>query len=57
MPDTSIEFRSAAPQAFLTEEARVGDYVALLKPRVMSLVVFTGIGNESGRRKLAHEAS
>ena len=25
------------------EEARVGDYIALLKPRVMSLVVFTGL--------------
>jgi protoheme IX farnesyltransferase len=27
----------------LTGEARVGDYVALLKPRVMSLVVFTAV--------------
>ena len=42
MPDTSIEFRTSTPSAFLAEEARVGDYVALLKPRVMSLVVFTG---------------
>ena len=42
MPDTSIEFRTSPSSALLVEEARVGDYVALLKPRVMSLVVFTG---------------
>jgi heme o synthase len=29
-------------KAFAGENARVGDYIALLKPRVMSLVVFTG---------------
>ncbi len=34
-------FSSSA--AALTREARVGDYIALLKPRVMSLVVFTGL--------------
>lgn len=34
---------SRAPQPnIVTEEATVGDYFALLKPRVMSLVVFTG---------------
>jgi protoheme IX farnesyltransferase len=42
LPDTSIEFRTSPSSALLVEEARVGDYVALLKPRVMSLVVFTG---------------
>ena len=29
--------------ATVTGGARVGDYFALLKPRVMSLVVFTGV--------------
>jgi protoheme IX farnesyltransferase len=42
LPDTLLEFRTTPPSALLAEEARVGDYVALLKPRVMSLVVFTG---------------
>ncbi|HVO16575.1 MAG TPA: heme o synthase [Alphaproteobacteria bacterium] len=37
-----MEFRTSPSSALLVEEARVGDYVALLKPRVMSLVVFTG---------------
>ena len=32
-----------ANQAILTQSATVADYVALLKPRVMSLVVFTGV--------------
>ena len=32
-----------ANQAILTDSATVADYVALLKPRVMSLVVFTGV--------------
>ena len=32
-----------ANQAVLTQSASVADYVALLKPRVMSLVVFTGV--------------
>ena len=32
----------ALPRAGLSEGARLGDFVALLKPRVMSLVVFTG---------------
>ena len=41
MSDTSLQaFRTA--DAGLGEEARVGDFLALLKPRVMSLVVFTG---------------
>nr|MBP7906271.1 protoheme IX farnesyltransferase [Alphaproteobacteria bacterium] len=28
----------------VVDESRVGDFIALLKPRVMSLVVFTGFG-------------
>lgn len=41
MSDTSIEMKAAAPTAASASEAmRV--YVSLLKPRVMSLVVFTG---------------
>ena len=40
MSDRSIAF-DASPDAGL-EGGRVADYVALLKPRVMSLVVFTG---------------
>jgi protoheme IX farnesyltransferase len=31
------------PAAFAVSEATVGDYVALMKPRVMSLVVFTAL--------------
>jgi len=31
------------PAAFAISEATVGDYVALMKPRVMSLVVFTAL--------------
>ncbi len=38
-----MELRGAARNAVLVEAASLGDYVALLKPRVMSLVVFTGI--------------
>ncbi len=37
------EVTTAAARAHGAGEARVGDYVALLKPRVMSLVVFTGL--------------
>ncbi|MGH6948554.1 MAG: heme o synthase [Kiloniellales bacterium] len=40
MSDLSLDFVRAKP-AFV-EAARLGDYWALLKPRVMSLVVFTG---------------
>src|SRR3979409_417096 len=36
------ENREAA--AFAISEASVGDYLALMKPRVMSLVVFTALG-------------
>jgi protoheme IX farnesyltransferase len=32
-----------SPAAFAISEATVGDYVALMKPRVMSLVVFTAL--------------
>ena len=34
-------------------EASMGDYFALLKPRVMSLVVFTALGGEARRAGLA----
>ena len=40
MTDNSIALSSATTP--IEAEASVGDYVALLKPRVMSLVVFTG---------------
>ena len=39
MTDTSLEIAGIKAEA---TPARVGDYFALLKPRVMSLVVFTG---------------
>ncbi|MDH3594524.1 MAG: heme o synthase [Rhodospirillales bacterium] len=43
MTDTSLEMTArSAPAALSGGGARVGDYIALLKPRVMSLVVFTG---------------
>jgi len=41
--DTSLTTTGKASGQALAEGARVGDFVALLKPRVMSLVVFTGI--------------
>ncbi|MEE8534541.1 MAG: heme o synthase [Kiloniellales bacterium] len=41
MVETSIEL-TVATRAAPMSEAQVGDYLALLKPRVMSLVVFTG---------------
>ncbi|WP_028467527.1 heme o synthase [Nisaea denitrificans] len=41
MSDTSIEIKAAAPTAASASQA-IRDYVSLLKPRVMSLVVFTG---------------
>ena len=46
MSDTSVNFRSSAvasAAAVGQGPATVGDFVALLKPRVMSLVVFTGL--------------
>ncbi len=45
MSDTSIHMnaRTATLDEAAGTEARVGDYIALLKPRVMSLVVFTGL--------------
>ena len=42
MSDTSVIKETITTRA-LSEPARVGDYFALLKPRVMSLVVFTGL--------------
>ncbi len=42
MSDTSLEITAGARGAVGAEDARVADYLALLKPRVMSLVVFTG---------------
>ncbi len=41
-PAASIETGAAVPVA-LTEAAPLKDWIALLKPRVMSLVVFTGL--------------
>ena len=41
MSDTSIEVKAAAPTAASASQA-IWDYLSLLKPRVMSLVVFTG---------------
>ena len=43
MTDKPIHITAAAPAAAVAAGASVTDYVALLKPRVMSLVVFTGI--------------
>ncbi len=42
MSDTSLILSQSRDGALAGEGARVADYVALLKPRVMSLVVFTG---------------
>ena len=42
MSDTPVEFGRSSASAALGEGARVADYLQLLKPRVMSLVVFTG---------------
>ena len=42
MTDTSLSTTRKSPGDAFAEGARVGDFVALLKPRVMSLVVFTG---------------
>ncbi len=43
MAESAIELNRTPPVAFPDDGAAVGDYIALLKPRVMSLVVFTGI--------------
>ena len=37
------DLAAASAMELTRAEARVGDYIALLKPRVMSLVVFTGL--------------
>ena len=42
MTDASLDITARAQDAVASEGARVADYLALLKPRVMSLVVFTG---------------
>ncbi len=42
MTDTSFETTGSAQGAVFSDSARVADYLALLKPRVMSLVAFTG---------------
>ncbi len=42
MSDTSYTSQSSAPLT-VEGEAQFGDYIALLKPRVMSLVVFTAL--------------
>ncbi len=47
MSDTSIQITAEAPgslagDALVAGDAQVADFIALLKPRVMSLVVFTG---------------
>ena len=43
MSDTPIEFDRSGAGTVLSDSARVADYALLLKPRVMSLVVFTGL--------------
>ena len=42
MTDASLDITAETRDAAASEGARVADYLALLKPRVMSLVVFTG---------------
>ncbi len=42
MSDTAIEMQGRAEGGAFEDAADVGDYIVLLKPRVMSLVVFTG---------------
>ena len=46
MTDTSFETTGSAQGAVFPDSARVADYLALLKPRVMSLVAFTGTSGE-----------
>ncbi len=51
MSDTSLSLASQgasfveAPAVARTSQGRISDYVALLKPRVMTLVVFSGFSN------------
>jgi protoheme IX farnesyltransferase len=43
MTDITAANQRSEPASFVISEASVGDYFALLKPRVMSLVVFTAL--------------
>ncbi len=43
MTDLTLAEQNRQPPAFAISEASVGDYIALMKPRVMSLVVFTAL--------------
>ncbi|MFQ5467977.1 MAG: heme o synthase [Kiloniellaceae bacterium] len=43
MSDTSLELTETGAGAIVEGGARVADFIVLLKPRVMSLVVFTGV--------------
>ncbi len=43
LAEGAIELARTSPVAASADGAAVGDFIALLKPRVMSLVVFTGI--------------
>jgi len=43
MTDITAVDQNSGPAAFTISEASVGDYIALMKPRVMSLVVFTAL--------------
>src|SRR5579871_5331771 len=43
MTDITAVDHNPRPAAFAISEASVGDYIALMKPRVMSLVVFTAL--------------
>ena len=43
MSDTSLELSETGAGAIVEGGARVADFIVLLKPRVMSLVVFTGV--------------
>src|SRR5258706_6387636 len=43
MTDTTAVDQNPRAAGFAISEASVGDYIALMKPRVMSLVVFTAL--------------
>src|SRR5229473_5719104 len=43
MTDIAAADQNSETAVFAISEASVGDYVALMKPRVMSLVVFTAL--------------
>src|SRR5260370_1378503 len=43
MTDLTAVEETREATAFAISEASVGDYIALMQPRVMSLVVFTGL--------------